>query len=257
MKPVVIKIGGSTIEKLPDAFFQEVGTLSKSRPVVIVHGGGPAINKRLKELHIEPDFYQGLRITTMEIMAVVEQILTGSLNKELVRKFHTNDVLAAGISGQDGGLLMADPMNKKLGLVGEVKTVSPAILTALMEQGMLPVVSPVALSHSGDPLNINADHAAVHIAKTLNASILFATDVPGVMSNGEVIHILNQDEVNQLKHEEVIYGGMIPKVDAALFAIEAGVEEALIFDGFQSLAITQYLNGESVGTRFKKKVAQT
>ncbi|AOM82978.1 acetylglutamate kinase [Salisediminibacterium beveridgei] len=257
MKPIVIKIGGSTIENLPDTFYQEIGLLMKSRPVVIVHGGGPAINNRLKELDIEPDFHKGLRITTPEIMEVVEQVLAGSLNKKLVRHFYINQVVAAGISGQDGGLLIAEKMDEHIGLVGDIKNVQPAILNVLLDQNIVPVVSPVGLSQSGEPLNINADHAAVHIAKALNASMLFATDVPGVMENGSVLHQLNQEDVTRLKAEGIIIGGMIPKVDSALFAIEAGVDEAVILNGFQSQVIANYFKGKSVGTRFKKKVAQT
>lgn len=256
MKPIVIKIGGSTIEQLPDTFYQEIGVLMQSRPVVIVHGGGPAINKRLKQLDIEPDFHQGLRITTPEIMEVVEQVLAGSINKKLVRQFIVNHVAAAGISGQDCGLLIAEKMDQLIGLVGDIKSVQPTILNTLLDQGIVPVVSPIGLSPEGEPLNINADHAAVHIAKALNATMLFATDVPGVMENGAVLHQLSHVDVNRLKEEGTIYGGMIPKVDSALFAIDAGVDEAVIFNGFQANVIANYFNGKSVGTTFKKKVAQ-
>lgn len=257
MKPAIIKIGGSTISQLPSTFYREIGELAKTRHVVVVHGGGPAINESLANQQIKPDFYQGLRVTSTAVMKVVEEVLTGSLNKALVRHFADQDVKAAGISGQDGYLLKADILNEKLGLVGDVKEVNPRIIHALLNAELIPVIAPVGLGVHGEALNINADHAAVHIAKSLDGDLIFATDVPGVMKDGQVITHLHHSEADDLIKDGIISGGMIPKVEAALHGVQSGIEQTFILNGFESGVITAYQHNRITGTTFSRKVVQS
>lgn len=254
MKPAIIKIGGSTISQLPATFYSEIGKLAEIRHVVVVHGGGPAINESLQQQDIKPDFHQGLRVTTAAVMKVVEEVLTGSLNKALIRLFAEQSVKAAGISGQDGQLLKAGILDSRLGLVGDVKEVDPGVIHALLNAGYIPVVAPVALGEKGEALNINADHAAVHIAKVLGGDLIFATDVPGVMNNGQVFNHLDQFEARELIKDGTISGGMIPKVEAALHAVESGIDQTLIVNGFEKGIITSIQQNEPAGTVFSKKV---
>ncbi|ADH99472.1 acetylglutamate kinase [Salisediminibacterium selenitireducens] len=257
MKPAIIKIGGSTISQLPSTFYRDIGELYETRQVVVVHGGGPAINESLAKQQIKPDFHQGLRVTSSAVMKVVEEVLAGSLNKALVRHFSDQNVKAAGISGQDGQLLKARILNEKLGLVGDVKEVNPSVIHALLNAGFIPVIAPVGLGEHGEALNINADHAAVHIAKSLGGDLIFATDVPGVMKHNHVLTHLSHDEAKDLIKDGTISGGMIPKVEAALHAVQSGIEQTFILNGFETGVITAYQHNRSTGTTFSKKVVQS
>ncbi len=248
-KTVVIKYGGSAmvnadLRKVTAAdivLMRHVGM----NPVV-VHGGGPAIGKHLEQLGIESRFHKGLRITDDETMAVVEMVLAGSVNKDVVSLLNRAGGRAAGLCGKDGKLLHAKQVETRgdvdLGNVGDITHVQPEIIQVLCGAGIIPVVAPIATDSDGHTYNVNADSAAGEIAAALDAEkLVFLTDAPGLlmdMNDPEtLIHELPMDKVAELKEEGVIAGGMIPKVDACIRALGQGVRKTHIVDGRISHAL--------------------
>ncbi|HEX7064472.1 MAG TPA: acetylglutamate kinase [Bacillales bacterium] len=228
---VVVKCGGSTIDTLSDDFFRSIKKLQETgHAPVIVHGGGPAIKRMLALLNVESEFVDGLRKTDEQVMEVVEMVLSGSVNKTLVRKLGHAGLNAVGLSGCDSHLLEATPRNQeKLGFVGEVAAVNTTLLFDLLEKGIVPVIAPVGISDSGHAYNINADTGAGAIASALAAEkLLFVTDVPGIMKNGELIEKTTEAEVEKFIRDGTIYGGMIPKVEAALKSLRGNLHEVVI-----------------------------
>lgn len=230
----VIKCGGSVIDSLSDQYFANIAALKKNgaKPIV-VHGGGPAIAKMLGSLRLEFEFVDGLRKTTAPVMDVVEMVLSGSVNNALVRKLYEAEIKAVGLSGSDAGLLQAVPKDfQKYGYVGEVADVNISFLTQLLDAGIVPVIAPIAIGKDGSRYNVNADTAAGAIAKAVGSEkLIFITDVPGVMQDGVLLESVTEDEVEKLIEQGVIYGGMIPKVEAALGCLNGDLQEVMIASG--------------------------
>ncbi len=257
---VVIKYGGSAQinPQLKEQFAIDIVLmyLVGIKPV-IVHGGGKRINDILDKLHIKSDFVDGLRVTCEESMKIVEMVLSGEINKELVAFLNHHGVKALGISGKDAGLMSAKAYQQgKLGFTGEVTAVKGDVIENLIDEKFVPVVAPIAIgesaSHPG--YNINADTAACEIAKAIKAKkVLFLTDTPGVLDNDKkLIESLTPKDVAMLKERGVISGGMIPKVDACLDALNGGVEKAHIIDGrVEHSILLELFTNDGVGTEFK------
>ena len=240
-KVVVVKYGGNAMlnAELKQAVMEDIVLLSTiGIKVVLVHGGGPEINKMLEKVGKESKFVDGLRYTDEETMEVVQMVLTGKLNKDIVGILLQKGGKAVGLSGVDSGLLRAVKTTKDLGFVGEVTQVHPEILISLLDKGFIPVVSTVALGEQGDDsrYNINADTAAAKIAVALKAEkFVQLTNVPGVLRNiddpSTLIKRIEKTALGSLKATGIIAGGMIPKIDCCMTALEGGVPRTHIIDG--------------------------
>lgn len=240
-KVVVVKYGGNAMlnEELKSAVMEDIILLSTiGIKVVLVHGGGPEINSMLKKIGKESKFVDGLRYTDSETMEVVQMVLTGKLNKDIVGLLLQKGGRAVGLSGVDSGLIRARKTEKDLGFVGEVTSVNPEIINSLLDKGFIPVVSTVALGEEGDSsrYNINADTAAAKIAVALKAEkFVQLTNVPGVLRNiddpGTLIKRIERTALGSLKATGIIAGGMIPKIECCLTALEGGVPRTHIIDG--------------------------
>jgi acetylglutamate kinase len=228
----VMKWGG--IESENEEFLQHFAAMAKSstEQFVIVHGGGGAISALQKSMGIEPQFKEGLRVTNAKSMPLVEMVLCGSINKSIVRALNKEGLKTVGLSGADGNLLRAQALEsgEEQSFVGQVVEVCAGVLVSLLSAGFVPVISPVAFDTEGRALNVNADHAAMHIALALGTSKLsFITSVAGVLDkHQQLISELNCESAQNFIEQGVLAGGMIPKVNSALFALEAGVPEVVI-----------------------------
>jgi len=211
---------------------------------VVVHGGGPVIERDLARLGIESRFLRGLRVTSPEAMEVIEASIT-KLSKELAQEVGS----AIGLTGRDAGLLIAEPLGDEYGLVGRVSEVNTGLLRALLRAGLAPVVGCIAVSATGEPLNVNADWAAGAVAGALAAPVVFLTDVPGVMRDParpeSLAARLSTAEARRWIEEGVISGGMIPKVEAALWALERGAPSATIASGMTPGVLGRAARGEA------------
>ena len=250
---VVIKYGGHAMDKdeLNAAFADDMAFLQQSMRLVVVHGGGPQINALLNRLAIESRFEKGLRVTDADTMQAVEMVLCGQVNKTVVSRFLQHGARAAGLSGRDAGLLRARVKDHVLGLVGDVQKVDASVLSCLLDGGFLPVVAPVASGPEGQALNINADTAAGAVAGALHADyFVLISDVPGVLdADKKLIPSLDRARIAELIEAGVINGGMIPKVQSCLHALDEGCSRALILDGRQPSSLRRYLlDGEPLGT---------
>ena len=240
-KVVVVKYGGNAMlnEELKAAVMEDIILLSTiGIKVVLVHGGGPEINNMLLKIGKESKFVDGLRYTDSETMEVVQMVLTGKLNKDIVGLLLQKGGKAVGLSGVDSGLIRARKTEKDLGFVGEVTSVNPEIINSLLDKGFIPVVSTVALGEEGDSsrYNINADTAAAKIAVALKAEkFVQLTNVPGVLRNiddsSTLIKRIERTALGSLKATGIIAGGMIPKIECCLTALEGGVPRTHIIDG--------------------------
>ncbi|MCI7564292.1 MAG: acetylglutamate kinase [Spirochaetia bacterium] len=240
-KVVVVKYGGNAMlnEELKAAVMEDIILLSTiGIKVVLVHGGGPEINNMLLKIGKESKFVDGLRYTDSETMEVVQMVLTGKLNKDIVGLLLQKGGKAVGLSGVDSGLIRARKTEKDLGFVGEVTSVNPEIINSLLDKGFIPVVSTVALGEEGDSsrYNINADTAAAKIAVALKAEkFVQLTNVPGVLRNiddsSTLIKRIERTALGSLKATGIIAGGMIPKIECCLTALEGGVSRTHIIDG--------------------------
>lgn len=233
----VIKYGGAAMEEesLKKEFAKDVALLKYVgiHPVV-VHGGGPMIGKLLKDLQIPTRFVDGLRVTDEKTLEVVEMVLSGRVNKEIVKNINDMGGKAIGLSGKDGRLLLARQVEgKDIGLVGDITSVDVAIIKDISKHGYIPVIAPIADGEDGKAYNINADTAAGSIAAALNAEkFILLTDVEGVMgADGKLISLLKRSEIEKLLNDKVVTGGMIPKVTCCINALRAGVREAHVVDG--------------------------
>ncbi len=260
-KTVVVKYGGAAMEDEDTRHLvcQEVAALNElSIPVVVVHGGGKEISRMMERVGLVPQFIEGLRVTDPEAMKITEMVLSGSINSDLVSRITRSGAPALGLSGRDARLIEAIKLKGRngedLGQTGEVASTNTAPILTALRGGFVPVVSPVGETVEGEPLNLNADYAAAAIAGALNAeSCVFLTDVAGVKKNGEVQPSLSQSEIEQLINEGVITGGMIPKVQCALRALEAGCARAVICDASRPLIISSALTGsEASGTTISR-----
>ncbi|WP_243524244.1 acetylglutamate kinase [Bacillus pseudomycoides] len=228
---IVVKCGGSMLERLDHVFFECIERLKETYQVIIVHGGGPEIDAKLQQCNISIEKKNGLRVTTKEVMNVVQMVLCGSTNKKMVMNFQKHGLHAIGISGCDGNLLRVQPLDMDIGYVGEVSGVETSILKGLLDLNYIPVIAPIGVR--GDQIyNINADTAAAGIAYAIGAKeLLFITDVDGVLCKGELLKKTDEIELLHLIKEGIITGGMIPKVQAALASIKMGVRRVSIVNG--------------------------
>ena len=264
-KTFVIKYGGAAQidDDLKKCFAQDVVLFNFiGIRTVIVHGGGPKISEIMKRMGKEPTFIQGQRVTDKETMDIVEMVLGGLINKEIVSLINGHGGKAVGLSGKDGGLIrakkkllkkrsMKDQEEIDIGLVGEVQQIDPHILNTLERDGFIPVISPIGISAAGDALNINADYVASAVASSLKAEkLLLLTDVSGIKDgSGNVLSTLNKLEIMELINEGVIGGGMLPKVQACTRAIESGVKKTHIVDGRVSHSLLlEIFTNEGIGT---------
>jgi acetylglutamate kinase len=248
-KVVVVKYGGHAMgdAALAQAFARDITLLETSgvRPVV-VHGGGPQIGEMLKRLDIKSEFRGGLRVTDKKTIDVVEMVLAGSINKEIVMAINAEGGKAVGLCGKDGNMVVAEKLSRTeidpdsniekvvdLGFVGEPKTVNRAVIDMVLGAELIPVIAPVAPGDDGHTYNVNADTFAGAIAGALGAArLLFLTDVPGVLDKGgRLIKELTVHEVHRLIADGTITGGMIPKVETCVEALERGVEGVVILNG--------------------------
>lgn len=233
----VIKYGGAAMEEevLKTEFAKDVSLLKYvGINPVIVHGGGPMIGRLLDELEIPTKFVDGLRVTDKKTLEVVEMVLSGFVNKEIVKNINDMGGRAIGLSGKDGRLLVAKKVKgKDIGLVGEIVKVDVAIIKDISAHGYIPVIAPIADGVDGNSYNINADTAAGSIAKALSAKkFILLTDVEGVLDRkGKLISTLKRAEIEKLINRKVVSGGMIPKVKCCVDALQGGVREAHILDG--------------------------
>ncbi len=233
---VVIKFGGHAMGDAAEmASFARDVVLMRQVGVnpVIVHGGGPMINHLLARLNITSDFVRGKRVTDAATMEVVEMVLSGGVNKGIVQAIQAEGGRAVGLSGKDGGMVICTPDDPDLGLVGRPDVVDPALLHHLFTGGFIPVIAPLGMGRAGETYNINGDTFAGAIAAALRADrLLLLTDVAGVKDDsGAVVTQLTPDTVRKLTDDGVIAGGMIPKTETALAAIEGGVRAVVILDG--------------------------
>ncbi len=254
---VVIKYGGSaqTSPELKEKFAEDILLmyLVGLRPVV-VHGGGKRITDLLTALNIPTEFIDGQRVTTPDVMRIVEMVLSGEVNKEIVSLLNAHGAKAIGLSGKDAHFIKAEPKeHAKWGLTGSITDVNAEVIHRMIRESFVPVIAPIAcddeLGHPG--YNINADLAASKVAVALNANkVIFMTDTPGVLDkNGNLLSSLTEEQIEALKADGTIHGGMLPKVDACLEAIDGGVNKAHIIDGrIEHAMLLELFTSEGVGT---------
>lgn len=265
-KTLVVKYGGSITKDTAatEAFMKDVAFLRKSgAKVVIVHGGGPDINKMLDRLALKGEFVKGLRVTDEAVMEVVEMVLSGRVNKELTSKLLNNGVEAVGISGRDGRLIEAEKMYLEedgvkidIGFVGEVTGVNIKIVKDLLDTGYVPVISPVAGDREGNIYNVNADYAAAAVGASLDAdSLVYLSDVEGLFGNindrNSLINVITTSEIKELISKGTISGGMIPKMKCCTDAVEKGVKSVCLIGGQKTHVLLELFLGSTVGTIIK------
>ncbi len=233
---VVVKIGGHAINDTNtlSSFARDIALMKQvGVNPVIVHGGGPMINALLDKLGVKSTFLGGKRVSDEQTVGIVEMVLSGSINKRIVQAINSQGGRAVGISGKDAGLLLCDLADPKLGFVGEPAEVNPAVLTTLFANNFIPVVAPLGVSRDGQTLNVNGDTAAGAIAAALRADrLLLLTDVDGVLdADGDLLTELTSTEISALKQQGVLKGGMLPKTETAVAAVNQGVRAAVILNG--------------------------
>ena len=259
-KAITIKFGGHAMgeQAFVDSFAADMVLLRQvgTKPV-IVHGGGPQIGTMLNRLEIESNFVNGLRVTDEATISVVEMVLSGAINKSLVAAIAKAGGQAVGISGKDGNLIKARKLSKSedLGFVGEPEAVDITVIQALMEHNLMPVVAPVGLGEDGQTYNINADTAAGAVAGAIGASrLLMLSDVAGIADKqGKLIEHVGLSAARQLIKDGTVQGGMIPKLETCIKAVEEGAEAAVIMDGRVPHAVLVELFTEhGIGTLITK-----
>ena len=233
---IVIKLGGHAMvsDEALETFARDVVLMRQvGINPVIVHGGGPMINSMLDKLNIESEFIDGKRVTDSETISVVEMVLSGNVNKKIVQAINNQDGRAVGLSGKDAKLITCVQDKPELGLVGTPKDVNPEVIFNLFENDMIPVIAPLGSGIDGETLNINGDTVSGAIAAALKADrLLLLTDVSGVKDkDGSIITELNSNQIKNWINEGIISGGMIPKTETALMALEGGVRGVVILDG--------------------------
>lgn len=260
-KTIVVKYGGNAMidDALKAQVMEDVILLSLiGVKVVLVHGGGPEINGLMEKLGKKPEFVDGLRVTDAETMDIVQMVLAGKVNKTLVNLLENKGGRAVGLSGMDGRLIEAVQKDPRLGYVGEIVKIHPAPLTDLLEKGYIPVVSTIGCDKNGNAYNINGDTAAAYIAGALGAErMLLMTDIAGILRDrndpASLIPEITVDEAAHLREQGVISGGMIPKVDCCVKAINAGVRKVVIMDGrIPHSILLELLTDEGAGTMVKR-----
>ena len=266
-KTIVIKYGGNAMveERLKEGFARDIILMKYiGLNPVVVHGGGPQIGQVLKAMGKESRFVQGMRVTDRETMDVVEMVLGGKVNKEIVSNINRHGGKAVGLSGKDGGLILARKLEMTavnpetltpeiidVGLVGEVELVNPQVITALEKEHFIPVIAPIGVGLEGETYNINADLVAGKIAGALRAEkLILLTDVEGVKDqSGRLISTIDVTRVPDLINDGTISGGMIPKVNCCLDAVEEGVHKTHIIDGrMEHACLLEIFTDKGIGT---------
>lgn len=261
-KTVVVKYGGNAMidDDLKQAFARDIVLLKYvGMQPVVVHGGGPQINRMLESLDIQSSFVRGQRVTDASTMRVVEMILAGEINGEIVTNIDLAGGKAAGLSGKDGGLIRARRLGDDLGQVGKVVSVDAEVIQALQSRGFIPVVAPVGAGPDGETLNINADTVAGKLAEALGAEkLLLLTDVEGIQDgDGKLLSSLTVSGAQGLIDSGVIEGGMIPKVQCCLDALGGGVRMVHIIDGrVKHAPLLELFTDEGVGTEVHRDGTQ-
>jgi acetylglutamate kinase len=270
-KTFVIKYGGHAMgdKELSELFARDVVLLKQVgiHPVV-VHGGGPQIGKMLERLAVKSEFVDGLRVTDAATVEIVEMVLSGAINKQIVNVINAAGGTAIGLSGKDGGLIQASKLRRTkrdeqsnierfldLGFVGEPSSINPQILTSLEQAGMIPVIAPIGVGQDGETYNINADTVAGAVAGALGAArLLLLTDVEGVLDRtGEVLTDLTLEQVRPLIADGTITGGMLPKLETCIAAVEQGVNAAVILDGrIPHTMLLEIFTDRVIGTLIKR-----
>jgi acetylglutamate kinase len=269
-KTIVIKYGGNamTDATLQRSFARDIVLLKQVgiRPVV-VHGGGPQIGKLLAQLGRESQFVGGMRVTDSETMDVVEMVLGGQVNKRIVHLINQQGGQAIGLTGKDGGLIHARPLQVKsnspqlhsseiidLGHVGEVQSINPSILHTLHESHFIPVIAPIGVGESGETYNINADLVASKIASVLGCEkLILLTNTQGVLEGDKLLTGLQTQDLDALIQRGVISGGMLPKIECAVDAVRSGVHTAHIIDGrVEHAVLLELFTHEGVGTLIRR-----
>jgi len=266
-KTIIVKFGGNAMvdDDLKIQFARDVVLMKLvGMNPIVVHGGGPQIGKLLKQLNIESRFVDGMRVTDSQTMDVVEMVLGGSVNKEIVSLLNRNGGKAVGITGKDGELIRARKMNVSqktpemiepeiidIGHVGEVESIDISVLEMLTSSNFIPVIAPIGVGEDGSSYNINADLVAGKIAEVMQAEkLMLLTNVAGLMNkNNEVLTGISTKEVDELIADGTIYGGMLPKIRCAQEAVNGGVTSAHIIDGRVPQAVLlEIFTDEGVGT---------
>ena len=260
-KIVVVKYGGNAMinEQLKQQVMEDIVLLWLiGVKVVLVHGGGPEISEMMTKLGKKPEFVDGLRVTDKETVDIVQMVLAGKVNKTLVNLLEKQGGKAMGISGMDGMLIEAEMRDERLGYVGRIKEVHIQSVLDLLEKGYIPVISTLGCDRDGNAYNINGDTAAAYIAGALGAErLVMMTDIAGILKDKDdpstLIPEITIAEAEALKGEDVISGGMIPKVDCCIEAIHAGVKNVVIMDGRVPHSILmEILTNEGAGTMVKE-----
>jgi acetylglutamate kinase len=261
-KIIVVKYGGNAMinEKLKKAVMHDLVLLTTvGIKVVLVHGGGPAINKTLDKMKIESKFVDGLRVTDKETVDVVQMVLAGKVNKDLVCQIGNLGGHAIGLSGMDGNMLKCKPLDESHGYVGEITDVNMEAVVEILNNGWIPVISTLGYDENGNCYNINADTAAAAIAGELKAEALISmTDIVGLLRDKDdestLIHRVYISQTPALIADGIISGGMIPKIDSMTQAIRNGVKKAFIIDGRVPHSILmELLTDEGMGTMFRSR----
>lgn len=254
---VVVKYGGNAMldDGLKSAVMSDIVLMRLvGINVVLVHGGGPEINAMLEKIGKESKFIGGMRCTDGETIEIVQQVLAGKVNKDLVQLLENAGGKALGLCGLDGSLLKADMLKEELGFVGEIREVNAEILHNAAKNGYVPIVSTVAAGYHGEVFNVNADIAAARIAAEIGAmKLILMTDVRGLLRDKDdeatIIPVVNVSDVNRLKKEGIISGGMIPKIDCCVDAVRRGVGRAHIIDGrIPHSILVELFTDEGIGT---------
>lgn len=256
---IVIKLGGHAMTD-SDAmtnFAQDIVLMKQCNlNPIIVHGGGPAINNFLDKMNIKTNFLNGKRVTDKESIPLIEMVLSGSVNKNIVSAINSQGGKAVGLSGKDANLMICEPDNPKLGFVGNPTQVNPEILKNFLKSDFIPVVAPIGIGTDGQTYNVNADTAAGAIAAALSADrLLLLTDVDGVKNkNGEILTKLSIEDVKKLIENGTISKGMIPKTETAIKALEDGVRAAVILDGrTPNACLLELFTDYGAGTLIRKQ----
>lgn len=263
-KTIIIKYGGNAMieEHLKHSFAQDVVLLKLvGMNPIIIHGGGPQIDHALKKINKQSTFIQGMRFTDTEIMKVVEWVLSGEVQQNIVTLINNYGGQAVGLTGKDGGLILARkmkiPCNKNLekfldiGLVGEIQTINPTIIKTLQDNAFIPIITPIGFDNHGQAYNINADLVAGKIAEILHAEkLIMMTNISGVQDKqGNMISDLYPLEINKMFKEGTILGGMLPKISSALHAAKSGVNNVHIIDGrIEHALLLEMLTEHTLGT---------
>ncbi len=260
-KTVVIKYGGNAMvnDELKQQVMEDIVLLWLiGVKIVLIHGGGPEISELMNKLGKKSEFVDGLRVTDKDTMDIVQMVLAGKVNKTLVNLLEMKGGKAIGLSGMDGRMIQSEIKSKKLGFVGEIKKINAHPITDLLEKGYIPVISTIGCDKSGNSYNINGDTAAAYIAGALNAEkLIMMTDIDGILADKNdpttLIHEIKVTETGRLYDEGIISGGMIPKVECCVNAVNMGVKNVVILDGRVPHSILmELLTNEGAGTLFKE-----